>query len=63
MADATVNAPATPRAMPVGQIIGWTLLAVAVLAFPMFSTAFLLFMATLVAINVIATVGLNITVG
>jgi branched-chain amino acid transport system permease protein len=61
MADATVNALA--RAMPVGQIVGWALLAVVVLAFPMFSTAFLLFMATLVAINVIATVGLNITVG
>jgi branched-chain amino acid transport system permease protein len=63
MADATVNAPAAARSMPVGQIVGWALLAVAVLAFPMFSTAFLLFMATLVAINVIATVGLNITVG
>jgi branched-chain amino acid transport system permease protein len=61
MADTTVNAPA--RAMPVGQIVGWMLLAAIVLAFPYFSTAFLLFMATLVAINVIATVGLNITVG
>jgi branched-chain amino acid transport system permease protein len=63
MADATVNAPAAARSMPVGQIVGWALLAAIVLAFPMFSTAFLLFMATLVAINVIATVGLNITVG
>ncbi len=45
------------------QAAGWTALAVALLVFPAFSSGYLLFMATLVAINVIATAGLNITVG
>ena len=57
-----VNANAG-RALPIGAIAGWLLLAAAVLAFPMFAGGYLVFMATLVAINVIATTGLNITVG
>ena len=59
----TVNPPAARRTLPAGQIAGWLLLGAAVLAFPAFANAYLVFMATLVAINVIATTGLNITVG
>jgi branched-chain amino acid transport system permease protein len=59
----TVNPPAARRTLPAGQIAGWLLLGAAVLAFPAFTNAYLVFMATLVAINVIATTGLNITVG
>ena len=40
-----------------------SLLAALLLAFPAFANGYLVFMATLVAINVIATTGLNITVG
>lgn len=42
---------------------GWILLAVVLLALPYLSTGYILFLTTLVAINIIATVGLNITVG
>lgn len=59
----TVNPPAASRTLPAGRIAGWLLLGAAVLAFPVFANAYLVFMATLVAINVIATTGLNITVG
>jgi branched-chain amino acid transport system permease protein len=45
------------------QIGGWLLLAAILIAFPAGAGGYLLFMATLVAINVIATAGLNITVG
>jgi branched-chain amino acid transport system permease protein len=45
------------------QIAGAIILAVALLLFPTVASGYVLFMATLVAINVIATVGLNITVG
>jgi branched-chain amino acid transport system permease protein len=61
--EAIVNAPAPSRTMAAGQIAGWVALAAIVLAFPAFAGAYLVFMATLVAINVIATTGLNITVG
>ena len=61
--EAIVNAPASSRTMAAGQIAGWLALAGVVLAFPAFAGAYLVFMATLVAINVIATTGLNITVG
>lgn len=47
----------------VWQIAGWIALAIALAAFPAVASGYALFMATLVAINVIATVGLNITVG
>ncbi len=52
-----------PSPMPIGRIAGWLALAAIVLAFPGFANGYLVFMATLVAINVIATTGLNITVG
>jgi hypothetical protein len=52
-----------PRSTTMLQIAGWLVLAVALLAFPATASGYLLFMATLVAINVIATAGLNITVG
>jgi branched-chain amino acid transport system permease protein len=45
------------------RIIGWAALAIALITLPLTASGYVLFMATLVAINVIATVGLNITVG
>lgn len=63
MASEAVIVNETPRAWPVAAIIGWLLLAVVLIAFPAFANAYLVFMATLVAINTIATTGLNITVG
>lgn len=57
-----VTQPAAAR-MPIGPIAGWLAFAALVLAFPAFAGAYLVFMGTLVAINVIATTGLNITVG
>ncbi len=45
------------------QIVGWIALVVALAALPAVASGYVLFMATLVAINVIATTGLNITVG
>jgi branched-chain amino acid transport system permease protein len=45
------------------QIAGWAVIAVALAAFPLVNSPYLLFMATLVGINIIATAGLNITVG
>jgi branched-chain amino acid transport system permease protein len=61
--EAIVNAPAPSRTIAAGRIAGWLALAAIALAFPAFAGAYLVFMATLVAINVIATTGLNITVG
>jgi branched-chain amino acid transport system permease protein len=55
---AIVNTP-----MPVSRIAGWLALAALLLAFPAVASGYLLFLATLVAINAIATTGLNITVG
>jgi len=46
-----------------GRAALWILLAAALAAFPKISSVYLLYMASLVAINVIATTGLNITVG
>lgn len=45
------------------EFVSWALLAVALLALPYFGSVFVMYMACLIAINVIATVGLNITVG
>jgi branched-chain amino acid transport system permease protein len=45
------------------QAVGWLALAAAIVAFPAYASPYLVFMATLVAINVIGTTGLNITVG
>ena len=45
------------------QVAGWIALIIALVALPATASGYVLFMATLVAINVIATVGLNITVG
>jgi branched-chain amino acid transport system permease protein len=61
--EAIANAPVPSRTIAAGQVAGWLALAAIVLAFPAFAGAYLVFMATLVAINVIATTGLNITVG
>lgn len=48
---------------PLTETLAWTGLAVALLVLPWFVSAYALYMGTLVAINVVATVGLNITVG
>jgi branched-chain amino acid transport system permease protein len=53
----------SPRPVPIGRIAGWLALVAIVAAFPAFANGYLVFMATFVAINVIATTGLNITVG
>jgi branched-chain amino acid transport system permease protein len=52
-----------PEPRTLVRIAGWSFLAAALLAFPAAASGYLLFMATLVAINVIATAGLNITAG
>jgi branched-chain amino acid transport system permease protein len=61
--EAIIHGSAPSRTMAASRIAGWLALAAIVLAFPAFGGAYLVFMATLVAINVIATTGLNITVG
>ncbi|MFI5011583.1 MAG: branched-chain amino acid ABC transporter permease [Hyphomicrobiales bacterium] len=48
---------------PVALIALWAGLAAMLMAFPAFAGAYLTYLACLVAINVIATTGLNITVG
>jgi branched-chain amino acid transport system permease protein len=45
------------------QIILWVLLALGLIAFPAFGSVYWVYMTCLIAINVIATTGLNITVG
>jgi len=45
------------------EAISWALLALALLVLPYFGSVYVVYMACLIAINVIATVGLNITVG
>jgi branched-chain amino acid transport system permease protein len=60
---AAANLAPAPRSTTTLQIAGWLVLAVALIAFPATASGYLLFMGTLVAINVIATAGLNITVG
>jgi branched-chain amino acid transport system permease protein len=60
-------AHANPTGMPAAsQPRPWLVaiaLAAVLMVLPYFSTGYILFLATLVAINIIATVGLNITVG
>lgn len=45
------------------RIALWALLALAVLVFPAFGSVYVVYMACLIGINIIATVGLNLTVG
>lgn len=45
------------------ETVSWILLAVAMALVPMFGSVYVMYMACLIGINVIATVGLNITVG
>jgi len=54
---------ATRTLSPWVEILAWVALALAILVVPRFGSIYLLYMACLIAINVIATVGLNITVG
>ena len=61
--EAAIVSSAAPRALPIASIAGCLALAVLLIAFPAFANGYLVFMATLVAINVIATTGLNVTVG
>ena len=65
----TSRAPATSAPVqrrPLGrgvQLALWAALAVAVLVFPAFGSVYVVYMACLIGINIIATVGLNLTVG
>jgi branched-chain amino acid transport system permease protein len=45
------------------ELVSWFVLAAALLILPSFGSVYVIYMACLIAINVIATVGLNITVG
>lgn len=51
------------RTVPALSLVLSLALAAALIAFPYIGSAYIVYMATLVAINVIATAGLNITVG
>jgi branched-chain amino acid transport system permease protein len=57
--DAGKAAKASNRA----ELVSWIILSLALLVLPFFGSVFVMYMACLIAINVIATVGLNITVG
>lgn len=48
---------------PNTELAAWVLLAAGIIALPFFGSVWAIYMACLVGINVIATVGLNITVG
>lgn len=48
---------------PRAELATWVLLALGMAMVPMFGSVYVLYMACLISINVIATVGLNITVG
>ncbi len=54
---------ARPAPNPRVETVAWILLAIAMALVPMFGSVYVMYMACLIAINVIATVGLNITVG
>jgi branched-chain amino acid transport system permease protein len=56
-------APRHRALSPAWQVAGWAIAGLAAITLPAYASGYLLFMATLVAINIIATVGLNITVG
>lgn len=63
------SAPASPVSVgrrplaPAVQLALWAALTVAVLVFPAFGSVYVVYMACLIGINIIATVGLNLTVG
>ena len=61
--EAVIVNSAASRTFPSAGSPAGSLLVALLLAFPAFANGYLVFMATLVAINVIATTGLNITVG
>jgi branched-chain amino acid transport system permease protein len=61
---ATIDRPRRPfTSLPATETVSWILLGLGLLAVPLFGSVYALYMACLIAINVIATVGLNITVG
>lgn len=63
-ATPSVAAPRVPLlATPGAELTSWLLLALGLLVLPFFGSVYVMYMACLVAINVIATVGLNVTVG
>lgn len=55
--------PATAPRAPRFELAALVVLGVAAIALPAYASVYILYMASLVAINAIATVGLNITVG
>lgn len=61
---ATTTAPAGRVSGPLrAELISWAILAAGLIILPMFGSVYLTYMGCLVAINILATVGLNITVG
>ncbi|MDQ0315803.1 branched-chain amino acid ABC transporter permease [Amorphus orientalis] len=64
-ATAIDRAPAPSGAAAARKVetVSWVLLALAIAGLPFFGSVYTLYMACLIGINVIATVGLNITVG
>lgn len=61
----TIDRAPSPRPSVAGKVetVSWILLALAIIGLPFFGSVYTLYMACLIGINVIATVGLNITVG
>lgn len=64
-ASAPISVPASLglRIAPRTQLVLWLVLGLALACFPAFAGVYFVYMASLIAINIIATVGLNITVG
>jgi len=67
MSEQTTKAELAPKGSMVDsralELAGWLALVAFIIALPFFGSVWALYMGCLVAINVIATVGLNITVG
>lgn len=55
--------PVIGRPSAMAEAAAWGLVALGLLVLPAFGSVFVIYMACLIAINVIATVGLNLTVG
>jgi branched-chain amino acid transport system permease protein len=56
-------ATAAPKRSYLPELISWLILAACLVVLPSFGSVYVIYMVCLIAINIIATVGLNITVG